>query len=77
MGARYAAVIAFFLCTTAFPASAGAYYSMVGGICTDGSRDDNGELLCSYHIADHVELTVLVRGGASAGYGVSGVEFGD
>ena len=36
-----------------------------------------GEFVCSYHIADHSELTVLVRGGASAGYGVSGVEFGD
>jgi hypothetical protein len=56
MGARYAAVIAFILCTTAFPASAGAYYSMVGGICTDGSRDDNGELLCSYHIAANVQM---------------------
>jgi hypothetical protein len=36
-----------------------------------------GEFVCSYHIADHFELMVLVRGGASAGYGVSGVEFGD
>jgi hypothetical protein len=38
---------------------------------------DLGVFVCSYHIADHFELTVLVRGGASAGYGVSGVEFGD
>jgi hypothetical protein len=36
-----------------------------------------GEFVCSYHTADDFELTVLVRGGASAGYGVSGVEFGD
>jgi hypothetical protein len=36
-----------------------------------------GVFVRSYHIADHFELTVLVRGGASAGYGVSGVEFGD
>jgi hypothetical protein len=36
-----------------------------------------GVFVCSYHVADHFELTVLVRGGASAGYGVSGVEFGD
>jgi hypothetical protein len=36
-----------------------------------------GVFVCSYRIADHFELTILVRGGASAGYGVSGVEFGD
>ena len=36
-----------------------------------------GEFVCSYHIAEHAELTFIVRGGASAGYGVSGVEFGD
>jgi hypothetical protein len=46
MGARSAAAIAFILCATAFPAFAGAFYQMVGGICTDGSRDDNGQLLC-------------------------------
>jgi hypothetical protein len=33
--------------------------------------------VCSYHVADHFELTVLVRGGAPAGHRVSGVEFGD
>jgi hypothetical protein len=33
--------------------------------------------VCSYTLADHAELTVIVEGGASAGYGVSGVEFGD
>jgi hypothetical protein len=33
--------------------------------------------VCSYHVAEHAELTTIVRGGASAGYGVSGVEFGD
>jgi hypothetical protein len=47
MGARYAAAIAFILCATAFPAFAGPVYQMVGGICTDGSADDNGQLLCS------------------------------
>jgi hypothetical protein len=36
-----------------------------------------GEFVCGYHVADHFELTVIVRGGASAGYRVSGVEFGD
>jgi hypothetical protein len=36
-----------------------------------------GEFVCSYHIAEHAELTFIVRGGASAGYRVSGVEFGD
>jgi hypothetical protein len=36
-----------------------------------------GEFVCSYHVAEHFELTVLVRGGASVGYRVSGVEFGD
>jgi len=56
MSARYAAAIAFVLCATAFPAFAGAYYSMVGGICTDGSRDDNGELLCSHGIAANVQM---------------------
>jgi hypothetical protein len=33
--------------------------------------------VCSYPIAERAELTVVVEGGASAGYGVSGVEFGD
>ncbi len=33
--------------------------------------------VCSYTLAEHAELTVIVEGGASAGYGVSGVEFGD
>jgi hypothetical protein len=33
--------------------------------------------LCSYTLAEHAELTIIVEGGASAGYGVSGVEFGD
>lgn len=52
MGARYAAAIAFILCATAFPAFAGPYYSMVGGVCTDGIRDDTGELLCNFHGAN-------------------------
>jgi hypothetical protein len=46
MRARYAAAIAFVLCATAFPAFAGPTYQMVGGICTDGSTDANGQLLC-------------------------------
>jgi hypothetical protein len=33
--------------------------------------------VCSYPIAERAELTVVVQGGASAGYGVSGVELGD
>jgi hypothetical protein len=33
--------------------------------------------VCSYPLADRAELTIVVKGGASAGYGVSGVEFGD
>jgi hypothetical protein len=36
-----------------------------------------GVFVCSYNVAEHFELTILVRGGASAGYGISGVEFGD
>jgi uncharacterized membrane protein len=33
--------------------------------------------VCSYPLADRAELTIIVEGGASAGYGVSGIEFGD
>jgi hypothetical protein len=33
--------------------------------------------MCGYHVAEHAELTIVVRGGASVGYGVSGLEFGD
>jgi hypothetical protein len=33
--------------------------------------------VCSYPFAAHAELTVVVEGGASAGYGVTGIEFGD
>jgi hypothetical protein len=36
-----------------------------------------GVFVCSYPFAAHAELTVVVEGGASAGYGVTGVEFGD
>jgi hypothetical protein len=36
-----------------------------------------GVFVCSYPFAERAELTVVVEGGASAGYGVSGVEFGD
>jgi Protein of unknown function (DUF4232) len=33
--------------------------------------------VCSYHVAEHAELSVFVVGGASAGYGITGIEFGD
>jgi hypothetical protein len=36
-----------------------------------------GLYVCSYPIAEHAELSVFVVGGASVGYGVRGVEFGD
>jgi Protein of unknown function (DUF4232) len=36
-----------------------------------------GRVVCSYPLAKHAELSVFVVGGASAGYGVRGVEFGD
>ncbi|MFL6104238.1 MAG: DUF4232 domain-containing protein, partial [Actinomycetes bacterium] len=38
---------------------------------------DLGVFVCSYPLAKHAELSVFVVGGASAGYGVRGVEFGD
>jgi Protein of unknown function (DUF4232) len=38
---------------------------------------DLGLYVCSYPLAEHAELSVLVVGGASVGYGVRGVEFGD
>jgi hypothetical protein len=38
---------------------------------------DLGVFVCSYPVAEHAELSIFVKGGASAGYGVSGVEFGD
>jgi Domain of unknown function (DUF4232) len=38
---------------------------------------DPAVFVCSYPIAVRAELTIVVEGGASAGYGVSGVEFGD
>lgn len=38
---------------------------------------DPGLFLCSYPLAAPNELSVWVRGGASAGYGVSGIEFVD
>jgi hypothetical protein len=38
---------------------------------------DLGVFVCSYPPAKHAELSVFVVGGASAGYGVRGVEFGD
>jgi hypothetical protein len=38
---------------------------------------DLGLYVCSYPIAEHAELSVFVVGGASVGYGVRGVEFGD
>jgi hypothetical protein len=36
-----------------------------------------GLFACSYTLSSHAELTVVVGGGASAGYGVTGVEWGD
>lgn len=33
--------------------------------------------ICSYHVAEHAELSVFVQGGASAGYHITGIEFGD
>ena len=56
MGARYAAVIAFIFCAIAFPSFAGPFYQLVGGICTDGSRDANDDLLCSHNISATVEM---------------------
>jgi hypothetical protein len=38
---------------------------------------DPGRFLCSYPLTAPNELSVWVKGGASAGYGVSGVEFVD
>ena len=38
---------------------------------------DLGLYVCSYPLAEHAELSVSVVGGASAGYRVHGVEFGD
>ena len=38
---------------------------------------DQATYVCSYPLAPHAELSVFVEGGASAGYSVSGVEFGD
>jgi hypothetical protein len=38
---------------------------------------DLGVFVCSYPVAERAELSIFVRGGASAGYGISGVEFGD
>jgi Protein of unknown function (DUF4232) len=38
---------------------------------------DPATYVCSYPVAPHAALSVLVEGGASAGYSVSGVEFGD
>jgi hypothetical protein len=38
---------------------------------------DLGLYVCSYPFAEHAALSVFVVGGASAGYGVRGVEFGD
>jgi hypothetical protein len=38
---------------------------------------DLGLYVCSYPLAERAELSVFVVGGASVGYGVRGVEFGD
>jgi hypothetical protein len=36
-----------------------------------------GRFACSYVLAPHAQLSIIVEGGASAGYEVTGVEFGD
>jgi hypothetical protein len=38
---------------------------------------DLGVFVCSYPVAERAELSIFVQGGASVGYGISGVEFGD
>jgi uncharacterized protein DUF4232 len=38
---------------------------------------DLGVFVCSYPLAERAELSLFVAGGASAGYRVDGVEFGD
>jgi hypothetical protein len=38
---------------------------------------DLAVFVCSYPVAERAELSLFVEGGASAGYSVSGVEFGD
>jgi len=36
-----------------------------------------GRFACSYTLAPHAEITILVEGGASAGYEITGAEIGD
>jgi hypothetical protein len=36
-----------------------------------------GQFACSYTLAPHAQLTIIAAGGASAGYEVTGLEFGD
>jgi hypothetical protein len=36
-----------------------------------------GQFACSYTLSPHAQLTIIVAGGASAGYEVTGLEFGD
>jgi hypothetical protein len=38
---------------------------------------DLAVFVCSYPLAERAELTIVVEGGASAGYGVTGLECGD
>jgi hypothetical protein len=38
---------------------------------------DQAVFVCSYPIAERAELSLFVEGGASAGYRVAGIEFGD
>jgi len=38
---------------------------------------DPGTFVCSYPLAQRAELTMIVTGGASAGYTITGIEFGD
>jgi Protein of unknown function (DUF4232) len=38
---------------------------------------DLGVFMCSYTLSEHAELSIVVEGGASVGYRVTGLEFGD
>lgn len=49
-------LVALFAAATAFSATAApVFFHMVGGICTDGTKED-GQLLCSGHITVTVEM---------------------
>ena len=58
MGRRIVVMlVAMLAAATAFSATAApVFFHMVGGICTDGSRDDHGSLLCSGQITVTIEM---------------------